>query len=332
MKHPDPAAGSRRAPDPGGDPGRRRALRLLALAAVGAAAGCSPAAGPRPDLRVAPGSVIVPLRSIVMARLLLRINQAGAPSFDAGSFGGTTPLVFPVAVAVSPLDVFIADAGSGRLYRYDPTLDAMAIIGGATVTPQTRLAAAPDGSVLVSGAGAGLPQRFDRAGNLVQRIDAGLGAARYDDLAVDPESGRFVALDRLQQRLEEIHPLGRSGVVLADRRLPDGATGIALDRRLIYVGGRQCGCVVAIDPVSGRQQSLIENLKEVGPLAAGGGWLVVADGVQRRLFIHRDGLLRGEPSFAELRLANPQGLAIVNDTLYVADGSGRRVAVFRLKP
>ena len=81
-----------------------------------------------------------------------------------------------------------------------------------------------------------------------------------------------------------------------------------------------------------RETTLVEDLKDVGPLAAGGGWLAVVDGVQRRLFIHRDGMLRGEPSFDELKLQNPQGLAIVNDALYVADGAGRRVAVFRLKP
>lgn len=327
MRHPDRDAGS--APPP--RHGRRRLLGLAA--ALAALAGCSPAPGRRPDLHPsASSSVIVPVRSIAMARLLLRVNQAGMPTLDAGSFGGFTPLVFPVAVAASTLDVYIADAGAGRLYRYDATVDAMAVIGGAPVTARTRLAASPDGSILVSDPAAGGALRFDRAGNLLQRIDARLGASRYDDIVVDPESGRYIALDRLQQRLEEVHPLGRSGVVLVDRQLPDGPTGIALDRRIIYVGGRHCACVVAIDPASGRQTTVIEDLKDVGPLAAGGGWLVVADGVQRHLFIHRDGMLRGEPSFDALKLANPQGLAIVNDTLYVADGHGRRVAVFRLKP
>lgn len=327
MRHPDRAAGSAFAPDAG----RRRVLGLAAASAV--LAGCSPASGKRPDLQPSTvSSVIVPVRSIIAARLILRVNQAGAPTFDAGSFGGHTPLVFPVDVAASTLDIFIADAGSNRLYRYDPTMDAMAIIGGAPVTPQTRLAASPDGSVLVSDPAVGVALRFDRAGNLLQRIDARLGASRYDDIVVDPESGRYVALDRLQQRLEEVHPVGKSGVVLVDRQLPDGPVGIALDRRLIYVSGRHCGCVVAIDPATGRQQPVIENLKDVGPLAAGGGWVVIADGVQRHLFIHRDGMLRGEPSFDALKLANPQGLAIVNDTLYVADGAGRKVSVFRLKP
>lgn len=329
MRRPAPVAGSGPVPDRH----RRRALGLAAAAALVALAGCSPAAGRRPDLQAdGVASVIVPVRSLAMARLILRVNQAGAPTFEAGAFGGFTPLVFPVDVAASTLDLFIADAGVGRLYRYDATVDAMAVIGGVRVTPQTRLAASPDGSVLVSDPAIGGALRFDRAGNLVQRIDARLGAARYDDIAVDPESGRYIALDRLQQRIEEVHPVGRSGVVLVDRQLPDGPVGIALDRRLIYVSGRHCGCVVAIDPASGRQTTLIDELKDVGPLAAGGGWLAIADGVQRRLFLHRDGMLRGEPSFDALKLANPQGLAIVNDTLYVADGAGRKVSVFRLKP
>lgn len=329
MKHPAPAAGS----GAFSGHGRRRALGLAAATALLAAGGCSPAPGRRPDLRPSPErSVIVPLRTIAMARLILRIDQTGAPMLDAGSLGGFTPLVFPVAVAASPLDLFIADAGTSRLYRYDPTLEAMAIVGGVAVTPQTRLAALVDGSVLVSDPAAGAARRYDRAGRLLQRIDAGIGAARYDDLAVDPDSGRYLALDRLQQRIEEVHPLGGSGVLRFDRQLPASPVGIAVDRQAIYVGSRACACVVAIDRDSGQQTSVIENLKDIGALAAGGGWVVVADSVQRRLFIHRDGMLRGEPSFASLKLSAPHGLALVNDTLYVADGPSGRVVVFRLKP
>ena len=312
---------------------RRAAIGLGAAWALMTVAACTPSPTRRSTISAATGGLLSPVRSISGARLLLQTNQSGMPTTrQPGSFGGMTPLVFPVAVAVSMLDVFIADAGAGRLYRYDPTLDAMAIIAGATVNPQTRLAAGPDGSVLVTTPGAGMPLRFDRAGNPLQRVNAQTGSDHYDDVVIDPETGRFLALDRIQRRLDEVSPVGHRGIVLADRQLPDAPVAIAMDRRKLYVSGRHCSCVVAIDPLTGRQATVIEDLKDVGALAAGGGWLVVADSVQRHLFVHRDGMLRGEPSFEALKLANPQGMAIFNDSLYVADGSGRRIAVFRLSP
>jgi hypothetical protein len=313
-------------------PSRRR---LLAGAGVGClqllVAGCAASPVPRESLRSSTGGLVAPLRSITGAQLILHTTQTGMPSQKA-SFGALTPLIFPVAVAASPLDIFIADAGAGRLYRFDPTLNAMAVIVAARVTLQTRLAAGSDGSILVATPQAGFPVRFDRAGTPIQQINANTGSFRYDDVAIDPVSGRVYGLDRTQQRIDEVHPVGRTGIVLTDRQTPANPVGLAMDRRVVYVSSRACGCVLMIDPMSGQQMPVIENLKDIGPLAAGGGWLVVADNMQRILVIFRDGMLRGEPSFQELKLADPQSMALTGNILYVADGNGRRVVLFRLSP
>ncbi|HEY9192768.1 MAG TPA: hypothetical protein VIO81_07825, partial [Methyloversatilis sp.] len=75
-----------------------------------------------------------------------------------------------------------------------------------------------------------------------------------------------------------------------------------------------------------------EDLGNVTALAAGDGWLVVADGMERQLRVYRDGVLRADPGFADLRLVNPQGMAVMNRLLYVADPGSRRIATFRLNP
>ncbi|MDS4015279.1 MAG: hypothetical protein RKP46_13180 [Candidatus Accumulibacter sp.] len=306
--------------------GAASATGLLALAA-----GCAPStAGRRESVREATGGLLTQMRSLTGAQILTKTTQTGMPS-GRSSLGGFVPFVFPVAVAATPLDIYVADAGAGRLYRYDPALNAMAVFP-VPVTPQTRLAAGLDGSILVVTPQAGFPLRFDRAGNPLQQINANTGSDHYDDATIDPVSGRFYALDRIQRRIDEIHPVGRVGVVLADRQMPDNPVSLAMDRRMLFVSSRACACVVQIDRQTGRQQAIIEDLKDMAALAAGGGWVAVADSVQRHLFIYRDGMLRGEPSYESLRLANPQGVAIVNDSLYVADGAGRRVVQFGMRP
>lgn len=299
----------------------RRRLLLAASAALA------------PGVRAASGAVIAPDRSYVGARLLQRTGPAGMPGMRPDAFGPMTMFVFPMAVAVTPMDLYVADPGLGALFRYDPVMDAMAAIPGARVTQQSRIASLPDGSVVLSNGGNVPARRYDRGGLPRQSIEPQNGLATYDDVVADPNSGRFYGLDRVQVRLEEIMPHGRGATVLPPGLLPDLPQAMAMDSRWLYVAGRACGCVVAIDPFGSRGKEVVaEDLGNVTALAAGDGWLVVADGMERQLRIYRDGTLRADPGFADLRLVNPQGMAVMNRLLYVADPGGRRIATFRLNP
>lgn len=293
-------------------------LAGILLAAVGVAAG--------------EASVITPAMNYMGARILRRVDPNGMPSFQPDAFGPMTPFVFPVAVAASPLDIYIADAGLGTLFRYDPAMDAMMAVPGVRVTQQTKIAAVQDGSVVVVEGQRGNPRRFSRAGRLVQNIDPQNTGSRFDEIAVDSSTGRYLGLDRVSRRIEEVHPLGRSSVILAEDLLPRLPGAIALDDRMLYAAGQDCQCVVAID-LSRRDSSiLVEDVAQVTALAAGEGWLVVADNVERVLRIYRDRILRGDPDYDALGLVNPQGLSISRGILYVADPGTRRVASFRLRP
>lgn len=254
------------------------------------------------------------------------------PEMRPDAFGPMTLFVFPIAVAATGMDIYIADAGLGALFRYDPGLDSMAAIPGVRITQQSRIAALPDGSVVVANGSAAPARRFARGGRAMQGIDPQLGAAFYDEVVGDANSGRFYGLDRVQGRLEEIMPHGRGATVLPPGLVPDLPQSMAMDNRRLYVAGRGCGCVVAIDLFGGRSKEIVaEDLVNVGAMAAGDGWLVVADGMERQLRLYRDGALRADPGFAELRLVNPQGMSIANNMLYVADPGSRRIASFRLR-
>lgn len=298
------------------------ARRHLLLAAV-----CLPAAA-----WAAANGVIRPGQSFPGARLLQRVNPAGMPEMRPDAFGPMTLFVFPVAVAATGMDLYVADAGLGALFRYDGSLDSMAAIPGVRITQQSRIAALPDGSVVVANGSAAPVRRFARGGRAMQGIEPLSGPAFYDEVVADPNSGRFYGLDRVQGRLEELMPHGRGSTVLPPGVVPDLPQAMAMDSRRLYIAGRGCGCVVAIDLFGGRSQEVIaDDLGNVGALAAGDGWLAVADSMERQLRVYRDGALRADSGFADLRLVNPQGMSIANNVLYVADPGSRRIASFRLR-
>ncbi|CAB1367718.1 conserved exported protein of unknown function [Denitratisoma oestradiolicum] len=281
----------------------------------------------------AAGKGLLLVRSIHGARLLPRTAVTGLEGIQPGlpgTLGGLVDLNFPVAVAVTPQDIYIADFGTNKLYRYDRALDAIAIMPDVVVSSQTRLAAGPDGSVVVVTPDRGVARRYYRGGRLMMNIDPRLGAARYDDVALDPGTGRYYGLDRAFGRLEEIHPLGTVGTLLQGL-LPDLPLAIAWDRRVLYVVGSACRCLMAVSMDTRSRGLVADGLKGFAGLAAGDGWVVIAENGARRLRILREGALAREVSYESLGLFDPRGMALERDMLYVADPGTRRIAVFRLQ-
>lgn len=267
------------------------------------------------------------------ARLLGRINETGFPDLRADNFGPMTLFVAPVAVAVSPMrDIYIADAGLGSLFRYDPMQDAMSVLRGVRVTQQTRLAALNDGSVVVANGGAVPATRYTRSGRPMQALDPQLGSAFYDEVAVDSTTGRYYGLDRVQRRLEEIMPHGRGATVLPEGLLPEQPITMAMDGKTLYVAGRACQCVVGIEMFAGRQMAVVaDDAGQISALAAGDGWLVTADVRDRVIRVYRQGALLADPEFGTLGLTDPRGMAIAQQTLYIVDTASRRLLTFRMR-
>jgi len=324
MKPPDQDAGSSF---------RRQLLRAGAAGVASALfgsllSGCAaPARGSPSSVGIA--GVLSPLRTLHGAPLLLRTSPIGVPIPHDG-IGAMTLFVFPVAVAANSFDIFIADAGVQRLYRYDPLAEAMAILPGVVVTPQTRLALGADTSVYVSNPGSAPVRHYDRNGRLLQEIDPHLGASRYDEVAIDRINATVYGLDRVFGRLEAVHPLGHSATLVHDELLSGSPTAMAWDEQRLYLAGGLCGCVVAIDPVQGTRTVVAEGFRQPSAIAVRDGWLVVLDRIERKLTLFHHGQLRGEATAESLRLVDPQGIALSGGFLYIADAAGRRVAIFRL--
>ncbi len=287
-----------------------------------------------PMLRAAEGKHILHGQVFPGSRVIQRPTEGGFPDLRKGGIGLPTAFIFPVSVAVTPtMDIYVADAGLGAIFRIDPMLDAMNLIRGARVTQQTRIAATSDGSVIVANGSAAPVLRIGRSGRIIQNIDAQLGGGSYyDEVVGDSASGRYYGLDKVQRRLEEVMPHGRGGMVLPQELVPEQATAMAMDGQKIYLAGSGCRCLAAIDIFGMRSMEIV--VEDIGPttaLAAGDGWLAAADARDRQIKLWRKGALLAEADFAGLGLMDPRGMSISQHSLYVADGAGRRVHSFRLR-
>lgn len=305
---------------------RRRCLKGLAAA---------PLAGLVPGLLRAESRHLQPDRIYTGSRVVQRANPAGFPDPAMGGIAPPMQFVLPVAVAAIPGgDIFIADAGLATIFRLDPMMDTMRAIPGIRASQQTRLAATPDGSLIVASGSAAPVLRFDRGGRPVQFINPLPGAGTYyDEVAVDAASGRYYGLDKVQRRLEEVMPHGQGGVLVPQQLVPEQPTAMAMANGRLFVAGRACQCVVAIDVFGNRDgEVVVDDLGQVTALAAGGGWLAMLDGRDRLLKIWHKGALVVDSQYAGLGLMDPRGLALGQQMLYVADGASRRLVSFRLRP
>lgn len=292
---------------------------LLILCSIFLLTGCAqalPATGSTTPL--------TPVRTLQGARLLLNAEPGKI------AFGQWTNLIFPVAVVANPFDMYIADAGSGELYHYDPTLDAMSAISGVTVMPQTRLALGMDGSIYVASPGFAPLRHFARDGNLLQELDPRIGATRYDDIALDRISGMVYGLDRTFGRIEEIHPLGRSATLLFDDLMSESPSAIAWDGPRLYFASQRCGCVIATDLLQRARTVVAKGFRQPSAIAADNGWLVVLDKIERKLSVYYRDQPRGTMKLEALQLTDPRSIMLNNGLLYAADAAGNKIAIFRL--
>lgn len=303
----DPVAGS-----------RRRWLAAAGIFLLGACGGSSvaPAAGTpaRPALH--------PVRGLLGARIALKVDAMGTPL--PGAYGPYQPFVFPVAVAVGPLDIFIADAGVGRIFRYDRALDALFVMPGRA-HHGTRLQAGSDGSVHVLDPPGAEISRYGRAGNVLPALLPAVPTSSYRDFAVDPVTGRGFAIDVANLRIDRIEPHGRLAVPEIERHQ---GTALAIDRGSLFLADAGCRCIVEWRDGRVLRELAPGELSQPRALAADRGRLYALDAFDRSIcIVFAGGVLRMRPE--ELGLVAPEAIAAAEGLLYVADGAGHAIAVFR---
>lgn len=296
--------------------GSRRHWLLAAVTLL--AAGCVGSGGP---LQSGPALPLQPVRGLLGARLATRLDMSGAPV--PGHYGAYVPFVFPVAVAASTTDLYIADAGAGRVFRYDGNLDVMTAIAAAN--RDTRLQTGADGSLYVLDAGRSEIRRYGRGGQALPALLPRLPTSRYRSFAIDPVTGHGYALDVSFRRVDRIEPLGR--IAVAEMELGD-AVAVAIDGRSLFLADTRCACVREYREGQFVRHLAAGQLRLPAALATERGRLYAIDAFDRSVVaVHAGGVER--MSATELGLIAPEGIAAANGLVYVADGAGHSVAIFQ---
>ena len=303
----DPVAGS-----------RRRWIVAGGALVLGACVG----AGPPAPQRQTGGVPLVPAFGLQGARILLKTGGGGTPAPSA--FGPYQGFVFPVAIAATGLDIYVADAALGRIFRYDRGYAAMSVMP-VPASPATRLQAASDGSLYVLDTiGSGI-HRYGRDGQALPVMHPLSPTSRYLDFAIDPVSGRAFALDANHARIDRIEPLGR--IAIPEAESVAGAA-IAADSRSIFVADARCACVNEYREGRILRQWATGEIRQPRALAVERDRLYQLDAFDRSIaVVHPGGVER--MSAPALGLVAPEAIAAYGGQLYVADGAGHSIAVFQ---
>lgn len=304
---------------------RREFLRRAALLGCGLTlTGCGGLSA-RPATPRRSGVWLDPVFGVSGGRLTNRVDPTGGP-LPGGNETFIT-FMFPVAVASVNGELFIADAGYGRLFRYRQAGELIAAVPQVRINATSRLRAGPDGTVYVLDGTLGLIQRYSTLGSSLPPLQPRQPASHYLDFDVDRFTGRVFAVDSLSRLLDRIEPVGR----IAAAHLELGAVGpVALDGNRLLTADVQCQCVN--EWRNGRlvRKLAIGQIRLPKTLVAEDGEVYVVDGFDRSISRVSDGGLE-KLLPAELNLIAPEQIAVVGGTMYVADGASRTVAVFRIR-
>lgn len=311
MKPVAPGAGSR----------RRFVVRAAALAGAFATAGC----GGTAVSRARSSSWLEPLYGFSGATLTDKVHPTGQPMPGGNEI--SLSFMFPVAVVVCLGAIFVADAGYGKLFRYDRGSGLMAAVAGVRITTGSKLHADPYGTIYILDHLGSEIQRHSMQGLPLQTMHSRVPTGRYLDFAVDGSTGRVFAVDAAHRVVDQIEPAGR--VAIASLEL-DASGPIALDSGTLLVASAQCGCVTEWRNGNIARRMAVGKVRLPRGLVADRGELYLLDSFDRSISrVYEGGLETIVP--ADVNLVSPEQIFVSDGIMYVADGVSRSVAVFRIR-
>lgn len=315
-----------------------KAGRLLGVAFfLWLSAGCASAPTGAPAREPAARQLASPWFTLTGARLAARTDATGTPALPSGA-APFTRLIHPVSVAAFGNDVYIADSGAARVYRFDFALNAMAALPGVSAHPGTRLAVGRDFSLYVLDPPGRRVLQFARSGRLLATFDDSVNLGRPVAIVADEASGLVLIADGLYNQIVAFHPLGRASYVIAlrgdERNRVLRIGGFALGSDALYLSDPLCRCVARV----ARDGMVLDTfghhqIGQPGAIAIDRHQRVfVADLFNSSLKVFLRGSLIHDLPAAALGVAQINDLWISEDFLFVADGVGARVVALRLAP
>ena len=308
--------------------GKRRDFLRRALISIGgvAAGACSGRDIVVSDPVARRNTWLTPVFSLTGARLTNRTDQMAGPI--PGGSETYVSLLFPVSVSAVFGQLYIADAGHGKLFRLNPASGLMSVMPDIRINAKSRVRTGGGGEFYVLDGILGTIRRYSLFGAALPPLQPSQPISHYADFDVDSLSGRVFASDSLTLLLDRIEPVGQ--VAIAYSR-GDAAGPVAVDRGRLFTADASCRCVTEWAGQRRIRRFAAGLLERPTSLAASGGEVYVVDGGDRSISrVSEAGL---EKIAAEaLGLRFPEQIDVTDGMMYVADGQGRTVAGFRIRP
>lgn len=307
-----------------------RHLRTLVVSGMLVVALMLHAMGPA----LAQDRVLVPWQVITGGRLATKLDDNGFPL--PGESQGFLAFTFPSSLAVRGSDLYVADSGARKVFRFDSALQVLSVVPGIDAASWTRLQVGLDQSLFVLDAGSSTVLHFNRGGQLLETLSDPQAAANLAEFVVDDLSGQVVASDRRSRRLVVINPLGwaKRPLNIAGEGALMSLGALASTGRSMYAIDKGCSCVVAIDE-EGQVRERIGQGTLVQPHALAidhYGQIFVADGFNHTLRVYLRGELIASYEARKLHITEFSALAVDEGAFYVADGPGGQVVTFHIRP
>ena len=267
----------------------------------------------------ASAQLLAPRLSLPGARVSSVMDATGSPSARSG-VAGFQRFVHPASVAGRDSDIYIADVGSGSVYRYDARFGLMTPLRGIRAQTGIQIHVGRDLSVYVIDQPGRRVLHYARSGQLLATFSNDLDLARPVDVAVDEARARVLVADGMFNHLVAFHPLGRASYVIPLRTGPGervfGISAMAIGADGIFLSDPVCGCVAQVSPEGAVLGTFGHHeIEQPGPIAVDRDQRVfVVDALDGSLKVFSRGELVHDLPSSEL------GLQKLND-VWVNDGS-----------
>ena len=276
--------------------------------------------------------LLVP-KQVINGGLLATLDVHGLPV--PGEARGFTTFIFPSALASRGSDLYIADSGARKLYRFNTAMQVMGVVSGETVLPWTRIQVGMDRSLYVLDTAQRVIRHYPPGGQPVHTMGDPSAMASLDSFVIK-EGDEIIASDNLNRRLLMFNSLGGPGWPISTPAIESGLPSLGAmvsAGRAIYAIDSGCPCIVALDD-SGQVAGQIGRGELVQPqeLAADRlGHIFVSDQGDRTLKVFLRGKLIANYAASALQFMEITALAVEGDTLYVADGPASKVLAFHIQ-
>lgn len=281
--------------------------------------------------------LLTPAMSLSGARLSSGIDPTGTPSVHSG-VAGFQRFVHPASVAGRGPDTYIADIGTGAVYRFDSRFEVMAALPGIRAQSGIQLHLGSDLSLYVLDQPRRRVLHYARSGQLLATFSDDLNLGRPVDVALDAARGRVLVADGMYNHLVAFHPLGRASTVIPLRSGAGervfGIAAIAVSGDGIFVSDPLCACIAQVSADGAVLGTFGHHeIRQPGPIAVDRELRVfVVDTFDGSLKVFLRGELIHDLPAGELGLQKINDVWVNDDGIILSDGTGGGVKFMRLAP